>query len=281
MSYDLFFHTPKGTPPLGRDAFEAYFSARAHYTVDDEGAWYQHEDTGVYFSFRWRDGSASAATFNLNYFRPRVFGLEAEPEVSAFVSHFGLEIDDPQSEGMGSGPYSAEGFLRGWGAGNTAAHEILIQQGKTGEPLLVLPRDVLERTWRWNRARGALQDRYGNSLFVPRISYFADAGRVLTFAVWTEASPIALPEVDLLMLVRDVGEPHQSVAVVSAASLASIVESFPHQEDGALSYRLLDYDLAPEQLVAAFNDAPTHERGETQRTVRLEELHDADLVNAG
>jgi len=39
--------------------------------------------------------------FNLNYYRPSFFVLEAEPEVTALVRQFGLVVMDPQMQGMG------------------------------------------------------------------------------------------------------------------------------------------------------------------------------------
>ncbi|QCP52451.1 hypothetical protein FAZ95_25110 [Trinickia violacea] len=90
MSYDLFFTLPAD---VAQDDVEAYFRQRRCYRVDG-GATYENPDTGVYFSFAVDEGEVPneqgtgpqrRIAFNLNYFRPHIFGLEAEPEVSAFV----------------------------------------------------------------------------------------------------------------------------------------------------------------------------------------------------
>ena len=47
---------------------------------------------------------------NLNYYRPHIFGMEAEPEVSGFVATFEPIIMDPQIGGMADGEYSRDGF---------------------------------------------------------------------------------------------------------------------------------------------------------------------------
>src|SRR5205809_479293 len=142
MSYDLFFLKRQASNAISPEVITQYFRGRAHYTLQDQQFWYQNEDTGVYFSFDLTsggeqekespEGGPEAATadglepvglsFNINYFRPHFFGLEAEGELSALTSRFSLRVDDPQNEGMGRGDYSREGFLRGWNAGNVFGH---------------------------------------------------------------------------------------------------------------------------------------------------------------
>jgi hypothetical protein len=86
-------------------------------------------ETGIHFRFdycqersdEWATGEYVA--FRMNYFRPHISGLEAEIELSAFVNAFACAIHDPQLDGMGDGPYSASGFLRGWNTGNAFAYE--------------------------------------------------------------------------------------------------------------------------------------------------------------
>src|SRR5262245_27894398 len=114
MSYDLFFKFKK--PPESFDCFIEYFSKRTNYSVGDRYADYRSH-TGVYFSFSWEKPESSEegdwdVHFKLNYVRPRVFALEAEPEISAFVNHFDLNVNDPQESIKGS-TYSKDGFFEG------------------------------------------------------------------------------------------------------------------------------------------------------------------------
>ncbi len=205
MSYDLFFQP---SPSLTKQAFLAYFAARPLYRVEGDQAFYENPDTGVYFSFDWHapaaDESAEAhspVAFNLNYVRPHVFGLEAEPEVAAFVRHFGLGIDDPQTEGMGD-TYSAEGFLRGWNHGNRFG--VRAVAGRFGpKGLLGVSESLIRNSWRWNLQRERLQAQLGEEIFVPKIMYLDVDGAVRTFAVWPDGCPVALPRVDLVVLARD------------------------------------------------------------------------------
>src|SRR5580658_8884848 len=92
MSYDLLFKPRNGL--LDQGDLVRYFSHRHNYKVDGAQAIYGNEDTGVYFQFDLQTASEASDTedypvaFNINYFRPSYFILEAEMEVSAFVRTF-------------------------------------------------------------------------------------------------------------------------------------------------------------------------------------------------
>lgn len=114
MSYELFLTTAK----ISIDQFNDYFKGRAHYHVEQGQAFYEHNSTGVYFSFDCNDSPAEDkdgldynVSFTINYYRPHYFALEAEPEVRAYVDHFDSSISATQSEGMRDGPYSREVFF--------------------------------------------------------------------------------------------------------------------------------------------------------------------------
>ncbi len=300
MSYDLFFRTRTGHPPLTVDAFQAWFQARPHYQVSGGEAVYGNESTGVYFSFNFasEDEELDAAelegaeeeplprldaAFNLNYFRPHVFALEAEPEVAAFVRHFELDVEDPQNSGMGSGPYSRESFLRGWNAGNAMSHRTAHQVGDGPAPL-TLPSADIERIWRWNYARTELQQQLGEGVFVPRISVLEEQGRLVPFAVWGDAIPIALPEVERVALVRDELArgwlfKRKETALVDAATVATWVQAFPMKDGAALPYRLVTYAQPPRELVRAFKEPPA--LSGPLKLLSFDQVHDAELMAPG
>ena len=99
MSYDLYFRSRSPGTRFSSEDFEAYFQPRHWYEVKNSQAWYRNNDSGVYFVFEYNDPDTDSETgaehetesglfpvsFNMNYFRPHPFGLEAEPEVAAFV----------------------------------------------------------------------------------------------------------------------------------------------------------------------------------------------------
>src|SRR5688572_31583938 len=151
VSYDLFLYPRNGT---SIEEIRAHFSSRPNYQVTESQALYESATTGVYFSFSIQDESID---FNINYFRPHVFALEAEPELSLLMQRFDFKMLDPQSDGMGEGPYSPEGFLRGWNAGNRFAHRALARDMRSAD-LRTLPSRSLFELWNWNFHKPIYED---------------------------------------------------------------------------------------------------------------------------
>ncbi len=208
MSYDLNFRKKKGEEFPLKD-FEDYFASRPHYTVANGQAIYGNEATGVYFimdhnadTYTDEDEGVSQSSFNLNYFRPHIFALEAEPEVRAFVEHFDFRVKDDQIGGHHSDIYDREAFIRGWNAGNkfsfqtiTDSHEEILKN--------TLPFHDIERYWRWNYQRDELQKQLGDDIFVARVSFQRLNDKATSCAIWSEAIPTALPEVDTVIMYRE------------------------------------------------------------------------------
>ena len=284
MSYDLFLSS---TPPPDAHALHAWFAARPHYKVTDTQAFYENPVSGVYFVFALaNDGSVS---FNLNYYRPAIFGLEAAPELAALVEAFGFDIYDPQTDGMGKGPFSVPGFLKGWNHGNAFGHYAMMQRGSAQAPL-TLDQATRQRVWGWNRARDAYNDLLGSiemtPAFVPGVHLLVDDAeptRVLTAAIWPEVIPIALPEVDVVLAMDT---PQQSPRVIDWAALLSVLERYEHRGPGhtfeldgqvqnvGLGHYMLDYDEAPTSVIAA------HQGGRVRdlRRVAQDQVLDRELV---
>jgi hypothetical protein len=216
VSYDLFIYPKQFDAAAIRD----WFGWRDRYETSETQAAYSNDDTGVYFSFdinadpeQYEDEEPSPPhiAFNLNYYRPHTFGLEAEPEIAAFLKQFDSRIHDPQSEGMADGPYSREGFLNGWNAGNRFGFQAI---GRDSDPPPPWPADpsIIEAIWKWNFHRAALQKTAGDQVFVPRISWFLPLGADAPVAActWTERVPTMIPEA-LVTHVALVRQPRQSL----------------------------------------------------------------------
>ena len=218
MSYDVLFTPAPSGPGMTAEEFFDYFSKRSNYEMNGKQAWYSNDDTGVYFSFEcdtqieppsdWpeiaeegEEWVPTVATFNLNLNRPSFFALEAAAEVEAFVSAFRLGVDDPQVSGMGRGPFVRERFIAGWTATNEWACSAV--RDETSSPPLIYPRDRLQRIWRWNFRRKALQQELGDRIFVPKVSFAAVEGVARTFVVWPDAMASYVPEVDVVVLARE------------------------------------------------------------------------------
>jgi len=208
LSYDLYLF-PEA---FDANALRDWFMARPNYEVEGEQASYTNPETGVDFSFLIDDSAAPSedeeapkgpyVSFNVNYFRPHAFGLEAELEVAAFLARFPGRIHDPQR--MGDGPYSREGFLEGWNHGNRSAYTIMAKQG-VDRPLTADPARI-ETAWAWNYSRAQLQAEAGASLFVPKIVWvIPDPGAAPEPAItWTFGIATTIPEslITRVVLVR-------------------------------------------------------------------------------
>ena len=151
MSYDLYFKPRSGE--LSQDRFLRYFQNRPLYVVQNQQAWYQDEDTGVYFSFEMRapdegeeDDPAAAypVSFNMNFFRPSFFALEAEPELSRVVSDLDLVVLDPQNDGMGEGNFDPARFVSGWRKGNEFGYSAILREPSGQTNIVSMPTDKLE-----------------------------------------------------------------------------------------------------------------------------------------
>ncbi|WP_271023597.1 hypothetical protein [Rhizobium sp. RCAM05973] len=140
------------------------------------------------------------AHININYCRPSFFGLEAEMEIADLLKRFPCQIHDPQMNGMGDGPYSREGFLRGWNAGNEFGAGAILS--KSDETIWCLPSSQLQQTWHWNYTQPRRQAECGNGQFVPQILYMNVAGRARTVAVWGDGLPTFIPRVDFVLVAR-------------------------------------------------------------------------------
>ena len=165
MSYDLFLSSPK----VSKESFNQYFSSRSLYELEGDQAWYSNEDSGVYFSFELSEEGEAA--FNMNFFRPHFFALEAEQEVSAFIDNFECSVNDPQNDGMGEDPYSVEGFIKGWCKGNEFSFNAILNMPDYDSEILVKPTKEIERNWTWNYFRVKRENELVEDLFIPKIMY--------------------------------------------------------------------------------------------------------------
>ena len=288
MSYDLYFHRRDGSTIEVED-FVAYFSGRDNYHVDYPSALYRNEDTGVYFVFECADdrckdaaftGQPAAAMVSINYLRPHIFGLEAEPELAAFVRRFDLTVEDPQQEGMDGSEYSRKEFLRAWNAGNDFGFRSFLASGDRTPPIYALSTEHIEAHWRWNRTRLDLQNQLGNDIFVPLILSFDVGGELLSG--WGDGIPIALPLVDALVISRDRLAPRRFLrrapdrCLVRRADAAALLDRF-RLVDGDIPYRLLDYAQPPAPIVSFVTSLAASQADLT--AIPVDKILNADLFS--
>lgn len=286
MSYDLFFRSRDPSRTVGRDQFEEYFAHRQHYEIKKAQAFYSNPCTGVYFLFEYDKCAAEGdellpITFNLNYFRPHIFGLEAEPELTSFVEALDLTVSDPQNEGMGDGEYSPDGFLKGWNAGNAFGYRSILSQHGLEAVRYSLPRGLIERCWLWNSERDALQAQYGEEVFIPQIFFLDHEGSVRSSVVWGDAIPIAIPEVDTVILARHELAPRgllwkkKDHGIVPYAEIEPCLSGFSALSD-PVPYHALRYTERPQSILDLFA-AVVPERSRAA-FVSVDEILDREMV---
>jgi len=212
MSYDLFFRSERH---VTQQDLRAYFAQQPSFKLNAQRAHYEHEVTGVYFGFDFTNDAPGRVpvAFNLNYFRPHVFGLEAEPVVTAFVAAFDLGVDDPQVDGMGQGPYSPAGFLRGWNAGNRSGYLAIMSMPEAPTPL-TMPSARVRGIWQWNRGKDLntehMLDFVGEvpPCFLPTVMFVRTGEHeVKSVVIWDTKMAVAIPsEVDLIVTTGDDGK---------------------------------------------------------------------------
>lgn len=286
MSYDLYFNSRNSGSKIGVKDFAAYFHQRKNFEVSDKQTVYQNKVTGVYFVFDLLDTeneeepSLLPVSFNLNYYRPHIFGLEAEMEVSSFVKKFDLLVSDPQMDGMGEGEYSTEKFLSGWNKGNEFGYRAILQQHPDTNPS-TLPTEQIESCWRWNLAQPDLQQQLGDNVFVPRFMFLLREGKVLTTVVWPDGIPSAVPAADVVFIPRKTILPKkffhsaEDQVIASWNEVAPIIEQFP-LEQGAVPYRLMRYTKIPSTVLAQLRSlTPTKEK---PTGISVDNILNAELV---
>jgi hypothetical protein len=256
VSYDLFFIEPEIT----LQQLEAYFSGRNHYKVENNQAWYENEDTGVYFCFDYSaeseddpEAPTGKVSFNLNFYRPHFFAIEAEPEVHNFVKHFGFKIHDPQTKGMGEGQYNTDGFFSGWNHGNEFGYKAIMKSEEPPEVINTLPGNNLEAIWRWNYVKQETQNNFVEDIFVPGIIFIQKGGKLLSIVVWPDAIPTLIPQVDAIVIPRQELAPRRifkkrdDLCIVNFGQALPLLEPFRTNEYVIPSFKL-SYSNAPDNI---------------------------------
>lgn len=252
MSYDLFLK-PRDED-FSLELFESYFKDRRNYSVEGLQAWYQNDDTGVYFAFEFQENEeieeeCFPIAFNMNYFRPSFFIQEAEPEVTAFVSRFDMTVEDPQVKGMGVGEYNSDKLVSGWLYGNEFGYQSIL---KDHSEVHSLPSNQLKKTWEWNYGREALQNDATDDVFVPSIMLLVYQQKIVTACVWPDAIPSIIPPVDILLIGRKDLAPRkflkktEDMVVGNWDEFQPLLESQKSKMLGEAFY--MHYHKAPEQI---------------------------------
>jgi hypothetical protein len=222
MRYDLQLR-PRVIP--NRQAMARYFASRHHYCFCDSEAYYDNQNTEVYFSFSIETRTVQ---FHLDYIRPHVFALEAVTELEAFSKAFSCVVGKGGDSAL-SAPFSTERFLRDWLLGNAYKYQSDGIMGREGVHLIVDSRGI-EAVWRWNASRTEIQKYYASLLevaFVPVVRWGMDQGngQPMRYAVWSAGVWIALPALatHVVLARRKFGLPDTLIPIDEIASWQGMV----------------------------------------------------------
>ncbi len=283
MEYSLRFQAKKAPATPWAD-FKVYFQGRENYTLNEYQALYSNEDTGVYFTFQHKDERAASAgsvpdilpvTFTIGLFRSHVFILEAEPELTDFVKTFDLRVSDLRLASPDFGDYNQIDFYRGWSAASEAYYKSEMQK-TPGAKLLAMPLNLLEKCWHWNYHLRHLQGELGREVFAPRVLIVDKGSELNTAVVWTDAVPIALPKVDLLLLYRKSGLRHPSMALADEADIEPLLSGFPLDEEFFPYYTLI-YKEPPVNIRHFFHDRKPV-AGDSVKFISYDHIHDLEML---
>lgn len=204
MSYDLHFDREK---PVTAEEFSTYFSGRPNSRLENRKAWYENQNTGVYFSFLRPDAGESEmlerqsqASFNINLYRPHFFALEAAPELDAFIKRFQFTVFDPQERD--GEVFSIERFLSNWNRSNEFSYQALLHAGQTASEVQTRPAAELEAVWRWNYELPRIQAELGHDVFVPRIVWLTIEGVLNSAVIWGDGIATLIPGVEKIVIPR-------------------------------------------------------------------------------
>jgi hypothetical protein len=261
MSFYLHFRLAPGSRGHSMDAYQRYFEQRPHYLVNEEGAFYDNPSTLVYFSFNFAPpppdlpgGTRDVIPFYLriNAVRPYPFIYEAEPEVGAFVSHFGLHVHDVGKYGLGIGSYDPAKLTEAWHRLNAWAHHQLA----TGDPRVLaqfpaLPAQVHDTAWWWNRFLPQTSDALTSVAYVPRVEFVRIGDRAATAVIWGDGCPFLLPEAELLLWRTD--DNSQGFPWIPWSNLEAVLRACPHREGPLSSWEV--FDPAAYEAITAMIDA--------------------------
>ncbi|HEV8377428.1 MAG TPA: hypothetical protein VGP99_01155 [Tepidisphaeraceae bacterium] len=268
MSYDLYFEAGRGKT-LDKKSFQTYFKSRANYQVGNGQALYQNEDTGVYFIFDEPEDGVVA--FNLNFFRPHVFGLEAAPELEQFSKSFATRVADPQG---GMEVFSTEAFLRGWNDGNRFAYRSMMKD--QNGPIHTWPAKKIREVWEWNYNLAEQRQREGENIFTPTIFAIDVDGEACSVAIWPPDCAILMPAVDAVMVpLAQSGKESDELGLVKWEEVFAVARPYLENAKGLKRYRMAFKEWPSD--VAGFLGKKRKAVGEL-KGIGMDEILDREMV---
>ncbi|KAF2335109.1 hypothetical protein [Flavobacterium daemonense] len=204
MSYDLYFFKSKENQ-ITTNEIEDYLSLNL--VPEENNQWFfQNPDTEVYYSFEKtenKDNFESFETlnisFNLNFLRPSFFGIEAFEFVEKLVLDLDLYVLNPQSENEEPYKPTSTELYENWNKTNLKVSSVHFHEQSN-----YLEIEKSNSIWNYNFNRNSIQEKLGDSYFVPKMFFFKTKknNEVITVSSWTEHIPNIIPSADYFLLTK-------------------------------------------------------------------------------
>lgn len=212
MWYELFFHALQDAIP-SEESLVAYFAENPSFSA---GPWeeeemmglrffYQHDDTGVNFSFLFERDCDQVAdytppgyvypglSFRMKTGHALFYAMEAMPLVADFCARFGLLADDPQEETVA--PADERELIRSWMRLNVAT--ITEVEPEERPNMIYAPMEKTTAWWRYTYWAGTIVQRSA----VPYIFWSQEEnGTAVTIMQWEDGVPTLFPPCDYVHL---------------------------------------------------------------------------------
>lgn len=259
MIYTLYFRATDGEISL--KMFQNYFNNHPHYHVEGPQAFYRHADTGARFSFVYlhTDGGGSKnvrpegtyrIALNLSYCVPAFFAMEALYEVEKLIDETQVVLYDPQSGGVGNKAFNGEVMFDCWMTHNEEAlRQLVLSNTLEEKDYPLVPYDLLQLVWEWNYAKVNMQGIVGDDVQVPVIMALFDGEYVRTGVMWNDGAPIAMPNVDFVVVKQKEQDGQTVYGAVAYEAIEGFVKAYAHIEGAAY---VLSYDRVPDDVRAFF-----------------------------
>jgi hypothetical protein len=290
MNYIIHFQPKSGSPAIGHQQLKDYFAERANFSINDYQALYNNPDTTVFFTFEYGGLRTLKATrsepilpvyFKIDFGKPHIFVLEAEPELVEFIRNFNLQVSDLSMHGSGYLEYDEMEFYRGWSSGNEAYYRTFLSNNPQAQ-LPTLPIQAMEKYWRWNYHVNEMQAELGQQLFIPKIMFIQYQNNLQPAVVWTDAVPIALPRVEKAILYRRSLSSgfkitkKEDIAVVDLASLEPLLKNYSRDSE-ILEYYTIIYTEPPKEIKQFFMTQKSI-NANSIKFIPFSEIHDRETI---
>ena len=220
MSYDLYLYRRNKAPLLTSEVWETLKSRiQPDISQVEHQLIYDNETTGVYFILNKNkptreqediepfDNFEGFDTLNINlsinFLRPDYFGYETFKIFFSSLLDLDIyflnlqEFDDRKHQPI---KWTENEILSHW-----LVHNKLVAEQQFDElNLSFYNKEKSDAVWKYTSIKDELEASVGADIFVPNISFIQETAtnQVYSFIVWSEAIPLFLPKVDMIIVLK-------------------------------------------------------------------------------